>query len=210
MNFTYLNELFKQYADTVGGITKFSKEIDDDFISFVARNYYICNEYKKYLQYLGIDIFNSQVLEINKGKYDSISCDSGNIMVISNYGETLGLKNYTFSLLTDEVKEEVYPLYFDENKNIYIVDSSIILTHNPYDYLSIRNWFKLHNVGKYDISIGMYGDIADKNKDFKINILKNIYSDMNDDCSFDYDTDEGKYFCSLNSRRKVKKKILTL
>ena len=62
MNFTYLNELFKQYADTVGGITKFSKEIEDDFISFVARNYYICNEYKKYLQYLGIDIFNSQVL----------------------------------------------------------------------------------------------------------------------------------------------------
>ena len=53
-------------------------------------------------------------------------------------------------------------------------------------------------------------DITDKNKDFKINILKSIYSDMNDDWSFDYDTDEGKYFCSLNSRRKVKKKILTL
>ena len=84
----------------------------------------------------------------------------------------------------------------------------IILTHNPYCDKLVIDWDKIHNLNILDISIGVYGSLTDKDSEEKIKLIKSIYDKMNGECSFDYDTDNDSYFCSLNSKRKTKRYLL--
>ena len=61
----------------------------------------------------------------------------------------------------------------------------------------------------YDISIGMYGNIYDRDRKLKIELLSKLADKMDTDTELTQDTLGDKYFCSLNSRRYIKRKILT-
>lgn len=55
----------------------------------------------------------------------------------------------------------------------------------------------------------MYGNIHDRNFDGRIKLLENISKQMDDGHTIDYDTDNDNYFCAINSKRMVKRKVLT-
>ena len=55
----------------------------------------------------------------------------------------------------------------------------------------------------------MFGKLSDEDTKVKVELLKQLSKKMTDDYSFDYDTNNGNYFCSLNSKRYIKRRILT-
>ena len=197
----YLLNLYKQFCDASGIICNpfgFNQYIDE-FADWVAHNKKITEKYREYLLSLGY-INGKTVSEVGKGMYDSLYLTDSTI--ISLYAETICLSNSELFIIGS------YPLI--QQKGIIVrPDTEILLTHNPYDEMRIMNWSRVHNMGDYDISIGMFGSIYDEDFSKKVKLIEEISKRMTEDHVIDYDTDKDKYFCSLNSKRKVKVKTLT-
>ena len=195
----YLLNLYKQYCDARGLIFNpiDVKNFSYDFLEWITKNKLMTKEYGDYLCYLGHLNFKT-VAEVGKGRYDSIA--SLEMAVISPYASDLSKKEL---FVIDGV-----PL-IEKSGKIVLPQQQILVTHNPYEEMRIMNWSLIHNFGDYDISIGMFGSIYDEDFSKKIKLIENISKQMTEDFVLDYDTDKDKYFCSLNSNRKVKIKTLT-
>lgn len=154
--------------------------------------------YKDYLSYLNVSLYDGT--EVGKGKYDSIS--SKDMKIVSSYGITLGVLPSKL-IITDRNVLIATP------RTISLAETNLFITHNPYSYQDVSAWHKIHNSGMYDISIGMYGNIYDRDKKSKIELLSKLADKMDTDTELTQDTLGDKYFCSLNSRRYIKRKILT-
>ena len=138
--------------------------------------------------------------EVGKGKYDSIS--SKDMKIVSSYGITLGVLPSKL-IITDRNVLIATP------RTISLAETNLFITHNPYSYQDVSSWHKIHNSGMYDISIGMYGNSYDRDRKSKIELLSKLVDKMDTDTELTQDTLGDKYFCSLNSRRYIKRKILT-
>lgn len=196
----YLLNLYKQYHNA-RGITYNQREIEQlsyDFLEWIAINKLLTQEYWNYLSYLGY-VNCKTIAEIDKGRYDSIISD--NITIISSYANTMQLPKKRLLIVKG------MPL-IESNNKLSLMQQEVLLTYNPYLSITIDSWPSVHNLGEYDISIGMFGSIYDKDIDSKLKVIEEIAKKMQDDYKVDYDTDKDKYFCSLNSKRKVKIKTL--
>ena len=58
------------------------------------------------------------------------------------------------------------------------METNLFITHNPYSYQDVSSWHKIHNSGMYDISIGMYGNIYDRDRKSKIELLSKLADKM--------------------------------
>ena len=197
----YLLNLYKQYCDARGVICNpfDGKNLSYDFLEWITINKLMAKEYNDYLLCLGY-LESKTVAEVGKGRYDCIA--SKEMAVISPYADTLGLPKSELFVI------DGVPL-IELGGKVVLPKQQILLTHNPYDEMRIINWSKVHNIGDYDISIGMFGSIYDEDFSKKVKLIKEISKRMTEDHVIDYDTDKDKYFCSLNSKRKVKIKSLT-
>ena len=196
----YLLNLYKQFCDAMGltfnpyEIQKFYKE----FIEWIVINKRLIDDYEQFLNSLGY--FNEKTItEVGKGKYDSFKTIK--TCIVSPYAQTLGLENSELFMVGN------FPM-IQTSESIIKPNTDIILTHNPYIEMQIRNWIKIHESKLHDISIGVYGNIHDEDFTEKIKLIEYISNKMNDEQSVDYETDKDNYFCSVNSRRKTKIKIL--
>lgn len=196
----YILNLYKQFCDARGIICNPLEFYDylNEFIEWTSNNKILTSKYKEFILALGYED-GQKVLEIGKGRYDSLNLD--NAEIISPYAETLGLENAELFMLGS------YPLIKSTNGFIS-PKTDILLTFNPYEEMMIYNWVKIHNFQLYDISVGMYGNIHDNNFTEKIKLLEKMSEQMDDDHSLDYDTDKDNYFYVINSRRTIKRKIL--
>ena len=197
----YLLNLYKQYCDARSVVCNpfDGKNLSYDFLEWITINKLMAKEYSDYLLYLG-HLESKTVAEVGKGRYDSIASEE--MTIISPYADTLEL-----------LKRELFVIdgvpLIEQGEKIVLPEEQILLTHNPYDEMRIINWSRVHNMGDYDISIGMFGSIYDKDFSKKVKLIEEISKRMTEDHVIDYDTDKDKYFCSLNSKRKVKVKTLT-
>lgn len=191
----YLQCLYRQFCAARGlslsnNISNYSKE----FIHWLSKNQLLLGEYADYLKYLEIGYDNPDTVEIGKGRYDTLIATG--INVISPYANTISKANKN-SYLFDSgqiILSYEFLLTLPEER---------ILTHNPYSSKMICGWDKLHNSGK-SISIGMFGLVSDCNAKEKIETLSLLTKTMNDDYTFNFDTDKDRYFCSLNSANQKK------
>lgn len=196
----YLLCLFKQYCDAKGlDINNMNNMYSNEFVDWIIQNKSLLNNYMNYLSELGFDYPTGDIIEIGKGEYDSIS--QHGIKLISMFAGTLGRINSSIFVYRG------IPLILKQN-GIVIPKEHIILTHNPYIASEILGWYSIHNFGEKNISIGMFGKLDDKDISRKVKLLEQLSRKMTDDYSFDYDTNEGNYFCSLNSNRRIKRKKL--
>lgn len=197
----YLLNLYKQFCDARGMICNpFDfKKYENEFIYWLAHNKILTNQYREFLLSLGY-VDGKSISEIGKGVYDTLLLSDA--LIISPYAETMNLHNSELFMIGD------CPL-IQENGKILRPKTKVLLTHNPYEEMQIYNWFKIHNSGLYDISIGMYGNVHDGNYFSRIKMMEELSKRMIDDHEFDYDTDKDNYFCSINSKRFVKRKVLT-
>ena len=207
MNFDsdYIKVLFKQFCDAKGIIMP-SQSIRKAFTDWIVENYKVFLKYQEYLCYLDESIQDRNIMEINKGEYDTLTRTWENAVPISIYGNP----KRQF-LLQPKGYRGVSPLILTEQNELIFPDTHIFLTHNPYNLADVQDWNKLHNQGEYNILIGMFGQKEDEDMDNKLNTLSHLKDTMTDDCSLDYATDNGNYFAVLKSNYKVKKlvKVLT-
>lgn len=197
----YLLNLYKQYCDARSVVCNpfDGKNLSYDFLEWITINKLMAKEYSDYLLYLG-HLESKTVAEVGKGRYDSIASEE--MTIISPYADTLELPKRELFVI------DGVPL-IEQGGKIVLPEEQILLTHNPYDEMRIINWSRVHNMRDYDISIGMFGSIYDKDFPKKVKLIEEISKRMTEDHVIDYDTDKDKYFCSLNSKRKVKVKTLT-
>ncbi len=197
----YLLCLFKQYCYAKGlDINNTNYMYSNEFGDWIVQNKSLLNNYMGYLYTLGFDYLSDDIVEIGKGKYDSISKQGINL--ISIFAETLGKINSRLFV------DRGIPLILNQN-GIMIPGEHVILTHNPYFESEVLRWYSIHNFGEKNISIGMFGNLNDEDISRKVKLLEQSSKQMTDDYSFDYDTNDGNYFCSLNSKRNIQKRILT-
>ncbi len=197
----YLRCLFKQFCDAKGlDMANISNMHSNDFVNWVAHRRSLLNMYKDYLEILGFDYPTYDVLEIGKGQYDSLFQQG--ISLASSFAETMGKNNSVLYI------DRGIPLILQQNR-ITIPFEHILLTHNPYFESEILNWYLIHNAGEKNISIGMFGKLEDEDSTRKVKLLEELSKQMLEDYSFDYDTNCGNFFCSLNSQRYIKEKVLS-
>lgn len=197
----YLLCLFKQYCDARGlDINNMNNMYSNDFVDWIVQNRSLLSTYMDYLNALGFDYPVDDVVEVGKGQYDSISRNGVNL--ISIFAGTVGQLNSR--LFVDKGMTLVL-----RQSRIITPREHIILTHNPYFESEILSWYLIHNMGDKNISVGMFGKLSDEDTKVKVELLKQLSKKMTDDYSFDYDTNNGNYFCSLNSKRYIKRRILT-
>ena len=130
------------------------------------------------------------------------SISSKDMEIVSPYGITLGILPSKL-IITDRNVLIATP------RTISLAETNLFITHNPYSYQAVSSWHKIHNSGMYDISIGMYGNIYDRDRKSKIELLSKLADKIDTDTELTQDTLGDKYFCSLNSKRYIKRNILT-
>lgn len=197
----YLICMHKQYCEAKG--LDFTKTINihsNEFVDWIVKNRLLLNKYIDYLDAIGMNYSSDEILEIGKGRFDSLV--KYGVSMVSMSADTIGKTNS--SLFIDRGN----PLILRDDR-IIIPTEQVLLTHNPYFRSDMRDWYLIHNKGYKNISIGMFGNIDDENRKIKILLLEQLSKQMTEDYTFDYDTGGGMYFCSLNSKRRVRERILT-
>jgi hypothetical protein len=195
----YISYLFKQYCDAKGlDISRVENVYSEDFMVWIKDNKELLEAYEEYLRICGINFEQEDLIEIGKGKYDSLM-DHG-VSIITPYASTMG-KEYSRLMISEGTALEVR-MY-----GISKIEGKVLLTHNPYFSHDVANWPMIHNRGINDISIGVFGSIQDEDYKKRIELLTKLSKKMTDDYVLNYDTCEDKYFCTLNSKRKVNRKI---
>ena len=196
----YLWCLYKQFCDAKGlDMVSTHKMSSKDFVDWIVQRKSLLNTYKTYLETLGFAYQTNNILEIGKGKYDSLFQQG--ISLVSPFAETIGKCNSILYI------DRGTPLILQQN-GIVIPIEHILLTHNPYFESEILNWYLIHNMGVKNISIGMFGNLTDEDSIKKVQLLEDLSKLMTEDYLFAYDVDQGNYFCSLNSKRTIKRKVL--
>lgn len=198
MYFNYILNLYKQYCESIGKEYCKTKILyDNDFIFWILSLKENTKEYILFLKYLNSLDNEKEIIEINKGKYDSLKLDE--IAIISPFAETMNLKNGNILIHNDvPIIQLETQLYDASNVDCFI-------TYNPYSDFYISNLDQINLLG-YNICLGVYGKKEDNDKEQKLSIIKK-YEDTLDDVSVEYETDKDNYFCLLKSDRKILKKI---
>lgn len=196
----YFKLLFEQFcsAREFHGITKESKLEFRDWL-----NHYkiILKYYLQYLEYLDDDVYEKAILEVNKGPYDSACLLLDNAIPVSPYFD-------------NEFQHLVFvgenPQILTKEKRLITPDTDIFMTHNPYNLTrDLTHWDSIHNEGAYDILVGMFGLLTDKDRLVKLQALDELRQMLANNVSFDYDTFNENYFAVLKSNRYVRKLVKT-
>ena len=154
---------------------------------------------------MNLDFKKSYCVEIGKGFLDSVVVRRFSTSIASPYSNHI-TTNVNF-LIKDGVP--YHSTKYGENKYSCVKFSSkdkIFMTQNPYKKDELNDWHELHNSGNYDIIVGVYGNLDDKDKDSKIEQIINVKNKLVDD---EYITDQlisdDAYCYTLASKRKILK-----
>lgn len=208
MNKVYLNNLKKQFLNAQGnssGCINYK-----EFEEYLLQLNRLGNEYRNILSELGLNINDSNIVEINKGILDSVAYANSSLSIITPYTDEMSAS----------YENEIYRFKFVGNKGIpsFKTSSGIIydlsnlvpykhtfITQNPYNYSEIEGFSILSQLGYYSTIFGMYGMIYDKDYINKIKMFESVRSDFQD-YKEEIITDGDKYFLVARSNVKVKTK----
>ena len=105
---------------------------------------------------------------------------------------------------------ESTPIILKDSKEYDGSELSRFITQNPYSPQSLSNWENLHNSGSSNITVGVYGDIHDKDLESKIKVIKSLKEKLLDDSYVeDYSTYKDSYFYAISSDRKILRRYLS-
>lgn len=208
----YLEMLVNQFAQAKGikNIDVNSKGFIEEFSMWIRENQTVGNTYLSFIDSFGVHptISSYDTVEVGKGQHDSIAKDNG-ILLLTPF--TDGIDEQQIALPSQFAVYDGVPFSLDYakgNNNLTdLTDTGIrrFMTQNPYTPASIKRWEQLHNCGGSNITVGIFGDIHDKDYAQKIAMMKDLRSRIEDDSIVeDYATDRDSYFYALSSTRKVK------
>ena len=204
-----LEYLLNQYKESIGNSTLSIKDLKDknikqEFITWLSIR-------KIKYGYRFIDILyemNQKLLDRSSAEVDKCDFDS----LFSPFDTTL-ISLYNLDDIDD--RERIISaklMVYDENPILLFEKGMMTLprerldtfiNYNPYTPYSIKNWGDLHNSGFFNIAVGVFGNINDKDKDKKIKLLVDLKNTIVDnDYYYDIDTDNYMYYGALVSKEK--------
>lgn len=207
----YLENLIIQFVTSRGikNIDFESKDFMDEFANWIYEMEQKGLDYLSFIKSISSysDINDKQTAEIGKGKLDSIGLNTSMTLITPYLSDT---QSQSQSIIQADFRVvDSTPTILRGNNNAYIGDCGLarFMTQNPYSRKNIVNWEKLHNFGKGNITVGVYGDINDKDADSKIKIIKSLKEKLVADLYVEeYITSGNSYFYAISSDRKVLRK----
>lgn len=213
-------KVINQYK-TANGIKEIKDPTDIQFTTdlseWIRTRDKVGGEYINYLKYLlNTSTFNSEYVEIGKGNLDTITKNTNMSMITPFYLEEVltAFTNSKSPIVTGifKVYDDGYPViiphdYNEINKiNLNCVER--YFTQNPYSIDDIKNWDRLHNLGR-NITLGIYGKNYDKDIEEKIKLLKEVKNKLFDGYKYidELETKGDSYFYVISSSR-TKPKLL--
>lgn len=172
----YLKRLYKEYLSSRGIVIDNQDMIGNQYyLNYLKKMKNDLEIYKKCL--LDADILDNVCLELDKGVLDSISSRDTSITLLTRYKGTFDeLEDNTFdkrliikgTLLENPNGVRINLSNSEKFVNILRDNKLYCVTQNPFDYQkSFRDLNLLHNQG-FNVVLGIYGKLSDKNYDAKL------------------------------------------
>lgn len=152
----------------------------------------LVDDYIGYLSFIGLDVNNSAVAEVNKCTIDSVAGDYTTI--ISPFVNRKLLKVINGRPYVIDLKK----LNISEPNDI-----DVFLTHNPFNHGAIRKWEDIPNNNYGNICVGMFGRLYDLDYQHNLEILHTL-DDKIENSVFEYDTLDDGYFATVISNTDKK------
>ena len=177
----YINFLMQSFmaATDTFDIEVNSSEFLKKFRDWLIKRQIIMNDYIYLLEKMNLDFKKSSCTEIGKGFLDSVVAKRFSTSIASPYSNNI-TRNVNF-FIRDGIP--YYVTMYGENKICYVRASSkdkIFMTQNPYTKDELQDWPQLHNTGLYDIIVGVYGDLKDKDMESKIEQIVSVKNKLTD------------------------------
>lgn len=205
----YLDFLIMQYKLSTGikNIDVKSETFTSDFTSWINSRNVIREEYKYFIENMKFNFNTTDCAEIGKGNLDSLVKNLDTV-IISPFSSTFKDVSDDRLINASMKVNENGPILVEENEiNInqkeippYVIRT--YMTQNPYLPFNIENWENLHNCGKNNIIVGVYGSTSDKDIESKINQLKKLKEKLTDNFyKVEYEISNNNYFYAIGSMR---------
>ena len=206
----YNHFLIEQYQKANGYkyIDLNSKSFKKDYLEWLKERKELGYKYLDFLYEMKAGILERTTAEVGKNEIDCLT-HPFDTTIISPY-EYKELDDKTRLIPANiRVQDEELVLMFSpkEGVRLMVLPKKIetLMTENPYTPYSINEWETLHNSGNYDIAVGIYGSIYDKDIKEKLNLLMNLKEKiLFGDYKYDINTDNDIYYGALVSDRKEK------
>lgn len=203
-----MEKIIIQYALATGKnkVIINSRDFILEFGAWLKNYQKIAEEYTKFLNECGFKFGNSFCAEVGKNSYDSVVIPYQTKIITPDSSE---FKNMDSDRIIEGniIINDMTPILIRKDKENVEIPRLVIdtyMTQNPYTSKDIKGWEKLHNSGEFNIMIGAFGNIQDKDKEDKIAELKNFEDKLTtDDYKIEYETDGDKYFYVVGSKRKI-------
>lgn len=213
----YFNYLYDQFRRARGyeNIDLNSMSFLNDFSSWLKEMQKHGETYIQFLNSIGLDIDHYDVAEIGKGKCDSIVQDL-TTTIITPYPEGIDRHGFDYCrLITARFKvyngkPALLMKGLSKEQELDTLSPSmfrIFMTQNPYSNKQIAYWDELHNLSDKDIIVGVFGNVHDKDKEYKLEQIREFRDKLYDSYNEDYTTEKDMYSYIISSDKSKKKKL---
>lgn len=214
----YKKSLLEQFKSSQGIKSKDAEQKTYmlDFAEWILERQNIGEDYTYFLRYLELPFETSNCAEIGKSVFDSVVMPYDTTIITPHIEGLETLDASRVMGATFQVVEGVPVIYIpskEDTVEMIEVPESVIkryMTQNPYSRENIASWHRLHNSKDFDITVGLFGSLNDKDIEEKINSLQFLKDKLERDFIESYEEDNGKYYYVLASERKVKKLVNVL
>jgi len=208
----YFSNLIEQFKLATGSknVDITSNQYASDFLIWLKNYQSLGIEYTCFLDYLGFRFTDESCAEVGKGKFDSV-VKTFDTLLITTALPIKGVNPERIIKGNMKVFESVPVLvkYIKKGNQVIQISNDIIrtyMTQNPYNQSLITGWEDLHNSGKNNIILGIFGSIHDNDRQTKIKKLKSLKHKLtNTDYIEEYDASGDNYFYVIGSDRIEKK-----
>ena len=185
-----------------------SKTFKNDYLEWLKDRKKQGYRYLDFLYEMNPKVLERTTAEIGKTEFDTLT-EPFDTTIISHFEfKNIADKTRLIPAFVKVVDEELLLQILPQGKVKLVFlpkKINLLMTENPYTPYSISNWDTLHNSGNYDIIVGVYGSIYDKDIKEKLNLLKNIREKiLFGDYKYNLNTDNDIYYAAIASDRKQK------
>lgn len=198
INDEYMAKIIRQFEEAKGeSVKNIHLEVYLATLKeFIKERQRIKNTYRFFLSSLSLDFNDEDTVEIGKGRYDTLVTDFDKTSMITPYIRGLENKNRiiipsTFKVLQNGIILSDSPYTF-----------KTYMTQNPYSIEDIENFEKIDG----NLIFGIYGNIYDKDRKYKIQTLYNLNKRLDNNFMIDGGTFDDDYYYILTTNKTLNRR----
>ena len=204
----YLEYLKNQFRSAKGIKSNdlLSKQFLQEFYAWIDEQQLIGEKYLKMIDHMNMEYDCYNCAEVGKGIHDSI-VKNFSTKIITPYARSFKVVRH--GLYDGRVyvsgEKPLIKLQNEGTRTLSVGSIRLFMTQNPYDSQCISNWNRLANNSVNGIIVGMYGNIHDKDRMEKLQILNNLRKSIWQSVEIGYDFDDEYYMYAIGSSLCKKK-----